>query len=149
MNTKQDSPIAQSVIDRIVTDIEGGKGAYKVAKELNADQIAAPHGDQWSRSSVETAFKKATGIESLSEMRGARASLAKRTTIKLPKAIDAQLRSEAKLRGVTVSALTREAIEAYLNGGQSRQFLAAGAGRSGKTDISQRIEEILREEWSP
>lgn len=68
----------------------------------------------------------------------------KRTTVKLPEELDARLRHEAKRRGVTVSALTREAIEAYVGG--RRALRAAAAGRSGRDDIAERIEEILRTE---
>jgi predicted transcriptional regulator len=70
----------------------------------------------------------------------------KRTTVKLPDDLDIQLRHEAARRQTTVSALTREAIEAYLRPGQRRVLFSAGAGDSGQEDISERIEEILREE---
>ncbi len=66
----------------------------------------------------------------------------RRTTVKLPDDLDARLRHEAERRGTTVSELTREAIEAHL-GGARRSFLAAGAGASSHSDISERIEEIL------
>jgi hypothetical protein len=47
---------------------------------------------------------------------------------------------------LTISELTREAIESHLaDGGRGRLF-AAGAGRTGRSDVSERIEEILREE---
>ncbi|MFQ5948204.1 MAG: CopG family transcriptional regulator [Acidimicrobiia bacterium] len=69
----------------------------------------------------------------------------KRTTVKLPDELDAKLRHEAERRGVTVSELTREAIEEHL-GGKRRRLGAAGAGRSGRDDISERIEEILTAE---
>jgi predicted transcriptional regulator len=72
----------------------------------------------------------------------------KRTTVKLPDELDARLRLEARRRGVTISELTREAIEMHLDGGGLRTLLAAGAGRSGRADVSERIEELLREEWS-
>jgi hypothetical protein len=67
----------------------------------------------------------------------------KRTTVKLPEDLDARLRHEAARRGMTISELTREAVERHLGG---RRLLAAGAGRSGHTDISERIEEILAAE---
>ena len=69
----------------------------------------------------------------------------RRTTIKLSDELDAKLRHEAERRGITISELTREAIEQHLGGGQ-RRLRAAGAGRSGRDDISDRIEEILTAE---
>ena len=69
----------------------------------------------------------------------------KRTTVKLPDEVDAKLRHEAERRGVTISELTREAIESHL-GGRHRHLRAAGAGRSGRDDVSERIEEILASE---
>jgi len=72
----------------------------------------------------------------------------KRTTVKLPDDIDARLRHEAQRRGTTVSALTREAIEQWL-GGPARRLGAAGAGHSGRDDISERIEQLLRSEVAP
>jgi predicted transcriptional regulator len=73
----------------------------------------------------------------------------RRTTVKLPDDLDAQLRHEAERRGTTISELTREAIAAFLGVGRRRTLMAAGAGRSGEDDISERIEEILRQELRP
>lgn len=71
----------------------------------------------------------------------------KRTTVKIPDALDARLRHEAERRGVTISEVSREALEAYLDDtGPRRRLGAAAAGRSGRHDISERIEEILAEE---
>ncbi len=70
-----------------------------------------------------------------------------RTTIKLPDGLDARLRHEAERRGITISELTREAIETHL--GVPRRLRAAAAGRSGRDDISERIEEILANEATP
>ena len=71
----------------------------------------------------------------------------KRTTVKLPDELDARMRHEAQRRHMTISQLTREAIEEHLGGSRGRRrLLAAGAGASGRTDISERIEEILRAE---
>lgn len=68
----------------------------------------------------------------------------KRTTVKLPEDVDREMRDEAQRRGLTVSDWTREAIEAYLPRPRgARRLLAAGAGASGRTDVSERIEEIL------
>lgn len=71
----------------------------------------------------------------------------KRTTVKLPDEVDARLRHEAKRRGLTISELIREAIEDHLGVPGRRTFASTGVGRSGRSDISERIEEILREEW--
>jgi predicted transcriptional regulator len=70
-----------------------------------------------------------------------------RTTVKLPDELDARLRHEAQRRGSTISELTREAIENLLGAQPGRRrLLAAGAGASGCSDISERIEEILANE---
>ena len=73
----------------------------------------------------------------------------KRTTVKLPDDLDARLRYEAARRQMTVSELTREAIEQHLGVGKQRKLLSVGAGDSGQNDISERIEELLREELRP
>lgn len=71
----------------------------------------------------------------------------KRTTLKIPDALDARLRHEAERRGTTISAVSREALEAYIGTQPERRRLsAAKAGRSGRGDISERIEEILAAE---
>ncbi len=71
----------------------------------------------------------------------------KRTTVKLSDDLDARLRHEAERRATTVSELTREAIEEHLGGRRGRRrLIAAGVGRSGTPDVSERIEEILRAE---
>ena len=71
----------------------------------------------------------------------------KRTTLKIPDGLDARLRHEAARRGVTISEVSREALEAYLVGAPgARRLGAAGVGRSGRSDISERIEEILARE---
>src|SRR5438309_11928437 len=68
----------------------------------------------------------------------------RRTTVKLPDELDARLRHEAERRGMTVSELTRQAIETHLVEGGKRRL--GVAGRSGRSDVSHRIEEILRSE---
>jgi predicted transcriptional regulator len=71
----------------------------------------------------------------------------KRTTVKIPDALDARLRHEAERRGTTIADISRQALEAYLVGPSGRRRLhAAGTGRSGHTDISARVEEILAAE---
>ena len=73
----------------------------------------------------------------------------RRTTLKIPDELDARLRHEAARRGTTISAITREALEAHLGGaaGGRRRLAGAGKYRSGHTDTARRIEEILQEEW--
>ena len=66
------------------------------------------------------------------------------TMARLPDELDSRLRNEAHRRGVTMSGLAREAIRALLDAPTGRRrLMAAGAGDSGRTDISERIEEIL------
>lgn len=74
----------------------------------------------------------------------------KRTTVKIPEALDAKLRHEAQQRNLTISEITREALEVYFgSSGDRRRLGAAAAGRSGRVDISERIEEILAAEVAP
>ncbi len=71
----------------------------------------------------------------------------RRTTVKITDALDARLRHEAERRNLTISEITREALDAYFSQSSGRRRLqAAGAGRSGRADISERIEEILAAE---
>ena len=70
----------------------------------------------------------------------------KRTTIKLPDELDARLRHEAERRGITISELTRQAIESHLGGPPARRkLLCAASFSSGYTDTAARIDEILAE----
>jgi predicted transcriptional regulator len=70
----------------------------------------------------------------------------RRTTVKLPDELDARLRHEAERRGVTIADVTRSALEAYLGAGSRRRLRAAATGASGRSDVSERVEEILRAE---
>lgn len=72
----------------------------------------------------------------------------KRTTVKIPDGLDFRLRDEAKRRGLNVSQLTREALESYFSQAP-RALLAAGRGASGRSDISEKIEDILRADLRP
>ena len=73
----------------------------------------------------------------------------KRTTVKLPDDLDARLRHEARRRGVTIADVTRTALEEHLDVGRRRRLGARGASRSGRSDISERIEEIIASEIAP
>ena len=72
----------------------------------------------------------------------------KRTTVKIPDHLDARLRHEAERRGVTIGQIVRDALAEHLGARKRRQLRGAGKYRSGETDISERIEEILGEEWT-
>jgi Ribbon-helix-helix protein, copG family len=77
--------------------------------------------------------------------RGMLASM-QRTTVKLPDDLDARLRHEAQRQGVTIAQITRTALEAHLGTGRRRRLGGAAAGRSGASDISERVEEIISSE---
>jgi hypothetical protein len=72
----------------------------------------------------------------------------RRTTVKLPDDLDARLRHEARRRGVTIADVTRTALEEHLDVRRRRRLRAKAAGRSGRSDISERIEEIIDTETS-
>jgi hypothetical protein len=72
----------------------------------------------------------------------------KRTTIKVPDDVDRMMREEAARRGLTVSEWVRERIESGLPQQRRRKLRFVGAGRCGRSDISERIEEILADELS-
>lgn len=73
-----------------------------------------------------------------------------RTTVKLSDDLDARLRHEAQRRGTTIAEITRTALEAHLGTtGPRRTLGAAAAGHSGRSDISERVEEIIRAESAP
>ena len=69
----------------------------------------------------------------------------KRTTVKIPDELDAKLRHEARRRGMTISELTREALDAHLGGPPDRPYLRAMSGsfNSGGANLAARAEEIL------
>jgi predicted transcriptional regulator len=68
----------------------------------------------------------------------------KSITVRLPDDVGLRLRHEARRRGVSVSTLIRMAIDSQLGG--RRRLVAAAAGRSGRADDSERIEELLSAE---
>jgi predicted transcriptional regulator len=71
----------------------------------------------------------------------------KRTTIKLPDEVDAKLRFEAEVRGITISELTREAIETHLGmRGRQRFLKGLGSGESDGSGIASGVDEVLEEE---
>ncbi len=72
-----------------------------------------------------------------------------RTTINLPDDLAAALKREARRRGVPVSQIAREAIEARLGRVQAgrREIPFAALGRSGHRSTARDLEAILEAEW--
>ena len=70
--------------------------------------------------------------------------------MKIPADLDARLRHEAERRGVPISQISREALEAYLDAPAGRRRLgAAVAARSGRGDIPVRIRRDPRRRAGP
>jgi plasmid stability protein len=69
-----------------------------------------------------------------------------RTTVTLPTELARRLRTQARAHDRPVSAIVREALEAYLAGQPPPKLPSfMGVGRSGRTDLSERVEELLPE----
>jgi plasmid stability protein len=67
-----------------------------------------------------------------------------RTTVTLPTELARRLRTEARAHDRSVSAIVREALEAYLAGQPAPELPSfAGVGASGMGDLSERVEELL------
>ena len=72
----------------------------------------------------------------------------KRTTVSLPDDLAAAAEREARRRRISVSQLTREALETKLRRpAGKREIPFAAIGRTGDPTIAERVEEILTEEW--
>ena len=72
------------------------------------------------------------------------AYLMKRTTVMLPDEVEAQLRLEARRRGVPIAQIVREAVErefASPEPGRPLSFFGIGAG--GPADASERVDEYV------
>jgi hypothetical protein len=69
-----------------------------------------------------------------------------RTTVSLPTELARRLKTQARAHDRPVSAIVREALEAYLEGRPPAELPSfMGVGRSGMTDLSERVEELLPE----
>lgn len=67
----------------------------------------------------------------------------RRTSIKLPEALDELIRVEAAQRGVTVSTVVRAAVEEWFDSHRGARVLAgSGSGQSGLGDGSLRVQEL-------
>ena len=74
----------------------------------------------------------------------------KRTTVSLPEPVADALAREARRRSVSASQVVREALSETLGIDEStgsRPLPFGPLGRSGQHDISERIDEILADEW--
>jgi len=73
---------------------------------------------------------------------------AERTTVSLPGPLARHLRARAQGQGRSVSAIVREALEAYFEGqGPPELPSFAGVGASGRHDLSERVEELIAESF--
>jgi hypothetical protein len=72
-----------------------------------------------------------------------------RTTLSLPDEVLRALKREARRRDTSVSEVARDVLMKHfgLGDGGPRELPFVALGRSGYHDTSERIEEILDEEW--
>jgi len=71
----------------------------------------------------------------------------KRTTIMADETLLLELKHRAKREGRNVSELIREALRQYCKKKEKKKSLSiVGIGKSGRKDVSEKVEEILREE---
>jgi Arc/MetJ-type ribon-helix-helix transcriptional regulator len=73
----------------------------------------------------------------------------KRTTVSLPDDLAAALAREGRRRGVSASAVTRDALAKHLGmvADEPRDVSFAGVGRSGHRTTARDMEELLAQEW--
>jgi metal-responsive CopG/Arc/MetJ family transcriptional regulator len=71
----------------------------------------------------------------------------KRITVSLPEEAAQRLEREARRRGVSISALVREAVEGHFvaSDGDAHRLPFVGAGRSGHRHTARDAEEILEQ----
>jgi hypothetical protein len=72
----------------------------------------------------------------------------RRITVNLSEDLDTLLRREAQHQGMTIAEIMRAALTAHLDAGWRRRLEASAAGRSGRSYISERVEEIISSELS-
>lgn len=74
----------------------------------------------------------------------------KRTTVTLSDELADAAAREARRRHVSVSQVTREALEAHLGlgGGERRRIPFVALGSSGHSSTARDVEEILASEWT-
>ena len=71
----------------------------------------------------------------------------RRTTVFAEDTVLDALRAIARRRGITLAEVTREALSAYVSKrhGGRKSLSIIGIGRSGRRDIAERAEELLKE----
>jgi predicted transcriptional regulator len=71
----------------------------------------------------------------------------KRTTVFVDDEVIGALQTIARRRGVPLAEITREALGAYVSRRQRRRksLTLAGIGSSGRDDVAERAEELLKE----
>jgi len=74
----------------------------------------------------------------------------KRTTVSLPDDLAWELERAAKRHGVSASEIVRRALAEHLDArpDRPRRYSFIGIASSGHTDISERVDEILANEWA-
>ena len=76
----------------------------------------------------------------------------KRTTLFIDPQLERELQAIARRRGQPMAALVREAVAQYVTAaraGESARLGFIGAGRSGRTDVAERHEELLFDDAAP
>ena len=73
----------------------------------------------------------------------------KRTTVFVEDTVLDALRAIARRSGVSLAEVTREALSAYVSKrhGGHKSLSIIGIGRSGRRDIAERAEDILKESF--
>lgn len=71
----------------------------------------------------------------------------RRTTVFVDDEVLDALVAIARRRGISVAQITREALAAYVSReqGRRRPLSLAGIGRSGRKDVAERAEDLLKE----
>ena len=69
-----------------------------------------------------------------------------RTTVTMPSSMALRTKFQAQANGRSVSSIVREALQAYLEGqGPPKLPSFVGIGHSGRSDLSDGVEEIIPE----
>jgi hypothetical protein len=71
----------------------------------------------------------------------------KRTTVFAEDEVLDALAAMARQRGISLAEITREALSAYVSRkrGKKKPLSFVGIGRSGRSDVAERAEELLKD----